>query len=79
MFLSKSTKNNVYPCKPQFYCIKVGFKATKLYKQVFVMPGSEFCPYTVGIFSDEVWCAEKQTERQAVSLGEIGNISTERP
>ena len=24
-FLSKN-KNNVYPCKPQFYYIKVGFK-----------------------------------------------------
>ena len=26
MFLSTNMKNNVYPCKPQFYCIKVGFK-----------------------------------------------------
>ena len=26
MFLSTNKKNNVYPCKPQFYCIKVGFK-----------------------------------------------------
>ena len=26
MFLSRNKKNNVYPCKPQFYCIKVGFK-----------------------------------------------------
>ena len=26
MFLNKNKKNNVYPCKPQFYDIKVGFK-----------------------------------------------------
>ena len=26
MFLSRNTKNNEYPCKPQFYYIKVGFK-----------------------------------------------------
>ena len=26
MFSSKNKKNNVYPCKPQFYYIKVGFK-----------------------------------------------------
>ena len=26
MFLSRNKRNNVYPCKPQFYCIKVGFK-----------------------------------------------------
>ena len=25
MFLSKSKKNNVYPRKPHFYCIKVQF------------------------------------------------------
>ena len=23
-------KNNLYPCKPQFYCIKVGFKGVKI-------------------------------------------------
>ena len=26
MFLNRNMKNNVYPCKPQFYYIKVGFK-----------------------------------------------------
>ena len=30
MFLSRNTKNNVYPCKPQFYYIKVGFKGVKI-------------------------------------------------
>ena len=30
MFLSRNKKNNVYPCKPQFYCIKVGFKGVKI-------------------------------------------------
>ena len=29
MFLSRNKKINVYPCKPQFYCIKVGFKGVK--------------------------------------------------
>ena len=37
MFLSKNKKNNVYPCKPQFYYIKVGFRGSKLYRHVFVM------------------------------------------
>ena len=36
-FLSRNKKNNVYPCKPQFYHIKVGFKGSKLYRYVFVM------------------------------------------
>ena len=26
MFLRRNKTNNVYPCKPQFYYIKVGFK-----------------------------------------------------
>ena len=30
MFLSRNKKNNVYPCKPQFYHIKVGFKGVKI-------------------------------------------------
>ena len=30
MFLSKNKKNNVYPCKPQFYYIKVRFKGVKI-------------------------------------------------
>ena len=28
--LSRNKKNNVYPCKPQFYCIKVGFKGVTI-------------------------------------------------
>ena len=30
MFLSRNMKNSVYPCKPQFYYIKVGFKRVKI-------------------------------------------------
>ena len=30
MFLSRNNKNNVYPYKPQFYYIKVGFKGVKI-------------------------------------------------
>ena len=37
MFLSRNKKNNVYPCKPQFYYIKVGFKGSELYRHVFLM------------------------------------------
>ena len=37
MFLRRNKKNNVYPCKPQFYYIKVGFQGVKLYRHVFVM------------------------------------------
>ena len=39
MFLSRNKKINVYPCKPQFYCIKVGFKGSKLHRRVLVMEG----------------------------------------
>ena len=30
MILSRNKKNNVYPCKPQFYYIKVGFKGVNI-------------------------------------------------
>ena len=30
MFWSRNEKNNVYPCKPQFYYIKVGFKGVNI-------------------------------------------------
>ena len=43
MFLSKNKKNNVYPCKPQFYYIKVAFKWSTLYRHVFVMHCFEGC------------------------------------
>ena len=34
---SRNKKNNVYPCKPQFYYIKVEFTGSKLFRHVFVM------------------------------------------
>ena len=37
MFFWQNKKNNVLPCKPQFYYIKEGFKGVKLYRRVFVM------------------------------------------
>ena len=35
MFSSKNKENNVYPCKPQFYYVKVGFKVVKIIKACF--------------------------------------------
>ena len=35
MFLSKNKKYNVYPCKPQFYYIKVRFKGVKIIQVSF--------------------------------------------
>ena len=30
MFLSRNKKNNIYPCKPQFYYIQVGFEGVRI-------------------------------------------------
>ena len=30
LFLSRNNKNNVYPCKPQFYSVKVGFNSVNI-------------------------------------------------
>ena len=35
MFLSRNKKINVYPCKPQFYYINVGFKGGQNYIGMF--------------------------------------------
>ena len=35
MFLNRNIKNNIYPCKPQFYYIKVGFKGGQHYIDMF--------------------------------------------
>ena len=35
IFLSWNRKTNVYPCKPQFYNMKVGFKGVKIVKACF--------------------------------------------
>ena len=35
MFLSRNNKSNVYPCKPQFYYIKMGVKWVKIIKACF--------------------------------------------
>ena len=35
MFLSRNKRNNVHPCKPQFYYIKVGFKGVKIIQARF--------------------------------------------
>ena len=35
MFKSKNKKNNVYPCKPQFYYIKVGCKGVFVTRTCF--------------------------------------------
>ena len=42
MFLSRNKKYNVYPCKPQFYYIKVGFKGVKIIKACFRDSRSKF-------------------------------------
>ena len=34
---NKISKNNEYPCKPQFYYIKWGLRGSKVYRRVFVM------------------------------------------
>ena len=37
LFFCKIRKNNVYPCKPQFYCISGLLRGSKFYRRVFVM------------------------------------------
>ena len=43
IFLSRNKKNNVYPCKPQFYYIKVGLKGVRILKVCFRDGCELFC------------------------------------
>ena len=57
MFLSRNKKNNVYPCKPQFYYM--GFKGVKIYRHVFVMVIVVFSGYIHLYFVNSFftcWC-----------------------
>ena len=46
MFLSRNKKNNVYPCKPQFYYIIVGFKEFRIILVCFCDVISEYFTLT---------------------------------
>ena len=49
MFLSRNKKNNVYPCKPQFYYIKVGFQGVKIIGMFSWWGGTRTCPLAAGL------------------------------
>ena len=57
MFLSRNKKNNVYPCKPQFYYIKVGFKGSKLYGYVYVMGRLRFLIVAFHVYLQDCSCS----------------------
>ena len=46
-FFFQNKKNNVYPCKPQFYYIKVGFKGIKIILACFLRWGMPVMNYSL--------------------------------
>ena len=54
MFLNRNKKNNVYPCKPQFYYIKVGFKGVKIISVCF-RDADQYITQTMVNFHCEIW------------------------
>ena len=67
MFLSRNKKNNVYPCKPQFYYIKMGFEGVKCYRYVFVME-SFFYYHTYITWSDREVRQTMQIQRKLLLI-----------
>ena len=63
MFLSRNKKNNVYPCKPQFYYIKVGFKGVNIiwacFRDDFFNVAAHMCihGYSVNLSQSENMCS----------------------
>ena len=70
MFLNRNKKNNVYPCKPQFYYIKVGSKGSKLYRHVFVMCISLYCILFINyiVLSESAWYSSSVREHIFIEL-----------
>ena len=66
MYLNRNMKNSVYPCKPQFYYIKVGFKGVKINRHVFVMK-CEKCLQYIRIVN----CIQCISKRIATALIEL--------
>ena len=66
MFLSRNKNIIVFPFKPQFYCIKVGFKGSKLYRRVFVMKSNneekQFWPDCVYAQTDMDFCSSHMSQ-----------------
>ena len=77
MFLRKK-KKNVYPCKPWFYCIIVGFKGVKIiYRHVFVMQNkmnlvNKFSGMTVQIYLWECFNTQQIEHNHLTTLFPAG-------
>ena len=59
MFYSRNKKNNVYPCKPHFFYIKVGFEGVKITQTCFrdgkEVPAQLYFTYQ-GVYSTNKYC-----------------------
>ena len=73
-FLSRNMKNNIYPCKPQFYYIKVGFNGVKIIQELnsnsLPLLGPEAC--TVIMWWTEAWPGRSSTEVTVLSSTSTG-------
>ena len=55
MFLSRNKKINENPCKPQFYCIQVGFKRGQNYIGVFLWWTQDHRLRISILFNKDLW------------------------
>ena len=58
MILSRNKKNNVYPLKPQFYYIKVGFKGVRIILACF----RDAENHKVTLHKDKIWNVKTDPE-----------------
>ena len=54
MFSSRNKKNTVYPCIPEFYYIKVGFKEIKIIKVRFHDDFARLSPEVIKLFARSI-------------------------
>ena len=74
--LSRNKKNNVYPCTPQFYYLKLGFKVSKLYRHVFVITDTKRMGIQATTNSNTSQTKEKQSNLSPVVQSIVSITST---
>ena len=75
MFLSRNNVDNVYPCKSQFYYIKVGFEGVKIILVCLPDARARFLTFTAHImnglillWSQECTCMQSDNFQQVAIL-----------
>ena len=79
VFWAEIRKNNVYPCKPQFFYIKVGFKGVKIIQACFrdaeILRDIHISTYQICRIQEKIEQLRFTNEYVFCSIGTQGEVS----